>query len=174
MSESFYYSALYCSSNDMNIKQVMSPNWEANDDTNAAQASSAIGHERAVAAPATVVSPTAYARSVEPDSLARILEMLTDINLRMQMMEASQARMEEAERMRGAHEREPFRSELGADFAGRLHGRVMELKGLHHRQPQQQPRRAPARLDDLRMRVGQQLKKRADPLLQPPAPLPPY
>ena len=109
MTEYFYYSSLYCSSNDMNTEQVMSPNWEANDDTNAAQASSAIGHERAVAAPATVVSPTAYARSVEPDSLARILEMLTDINLRMQMMEASQARMDEDELMRGAYESELFR-----------------------------------------------------------------
>ena len=81
MTESFYYSALYCSSNDMNIKQVMSPNWEANDDTNAEQAPPATGHERAATAPATVVSPTAHARSAEPDALARLLEMLTGMDL---------------------------------------------------------------------------------------------
>ena len=90
----------------------------------------------------------------------------------MQKMEASQARMDEDERMRGAHESKLFRSELGADFAGRLHGGAME--DSHDRQPQLQPRRAPVRLDDLRMRSGQQLQQRADPLPQPPAPLPPY
>ena len=92
----------------------------------------------------------------------------------MQKMEASQARMDEDERMRGAHESELFRSELGADFAGRLHGGAMELEELHDRQPQQQPQRASARLDDLRMLAGQKLQQRADPLPQPPAPLPPY
>ena len=106
----------------MNNEQVMSSNWEANDDTNAAQAPPATGHEKAVAAPATFVSPTAHARSADPDSLAKIFEMLTGMDLQMQKMEASQARMDEDERMRGAHESELFRSELGADFAGRLHG----------------------------------------------------
>ena len=65
----------------MNSEQVMSPNWEANDDTNAEQAPMATGHERAAAAPATAVSPTAHARSAEPDALARLLEMLTGMDL---------------------------------------------------------------------------------------------
>ncbi|RMX68213.1 hypothetical protein DD238_006537 [Peronospora effusa] len=100
--------------------------------------------------------------------------MLTGMDLRMQKIEASQARMDEDERMRGAHESELFQSELGADFAGRLHGGAMELEDLHDRQSQQQLRRAPARLEDLRMRAREQLQQRADPLPQPPAPLPPY
>uniref|UniRef100_A0AAV1V999 Uncharacterized protein n=1 Tax=Peronospora matthiolae TaxID=2874970 RepID=A0AAV1V999_9STRA len=92
----------------------------------------------------------------------------------MQKLEASQARMDEDERTRGAHESELFRSELGEDFAGRFHGGAMELEDLHDRQPQQQLRRAPARLEDLRMRAGEQLQQRAYPLPQPPASLPPY
>ncbi|RMX68145.1 hypothetical protein DD238_008565 [Peronospora effusa] len=59
--------------------------------------------------------------------------MLTGMALRMQKMEASQARMDEDERMRGAHESDLFRSELGADFAGRFHGGAMELEDLHDR-----------------------------------------
>ena len=129
----------------------------------------ATGHARA-----TVVSPTAHARSAEPDSLARVLEMLMGMDLRMQRMEASQARMVEDERMRGAHEIGLFRSELGADFAGRLHGGTIELDNLHDRHPQQQGRCAPARLDGLRMQARQQPQQRADTMPQPPAPLPPY
>ena len=145
MSESFYHSAtdFLSSPANMAIEQVMSPRQEENDDTNAARAPPATGRERAAAAPATVVSPTAHARSAEPDALARVLEMLTGMEFRMKKMEAFQARMDEDERMRGAHESDLFRSELGADFAGRLHGGAMELEDLHDRQPQQQLRRAP-------------------------------
>uniref|UniRef100_A0AAV1T8V5 Uncharacterized protein n=1 Tax=Peronospora matthiolae TaxID=2874970 RepID=A0AAV1T8V5_9STRA len=102
----------------MASEQVISPRQEENEDTNAAQAPPATGHERAADAPATVVSPIDHARSAEPDGLARVLEMLSGMDLQMQKMEPSQARMDEDERMRGAHEKELFRSELGADFAG--------------------------------------------------------
>ena len=176
MSDSFYHGATDFLSLPANMaqEQVMSPIQEVNDDTNAGQAPSATGHESAASAPATVVSFTAHARSAEPDALARFLEMFTGMDLRMQKIEASQARMDEDERMRGAHESEMFRSELAADFAGRLHGGAMELKDLHDQRPQQQLRRAPARLKDIRVRAGEQLRQRADPLPQPPAPLSPY
>ena len=139
MSESFYHRATDFLSTAciMANEQVISPRREANDDTNAAQAPPATGRARAAAAPATVVSPTAHARSAEPDALARVLEMLTGMEFRMKKMEAFQARMDEDERMRGAHESDLFRSELGADFPGRLHGGAMELEDLHSRQPHQ-------------------------------------
>ena len=167
MSESFYHSATDFLSTAfiMANEHVISPRREANDDTHAAQAPPANGHENAAAAPATVVSPTAHARSAEPDALARVLGMLSRMDLEMQKMKASQARMDEDESMRGAHESDLFRSELGADFAGRLHGGAMELENLHDRQPQQQLQRAPARLEGLRMRAGEQLQQRIDPLL---------
>uniref|UniRef100_A0AAV1V017 Uncharacterized protein n=1 Tax=Peronospora matthiolae TaxID=2874970 RepID=A0AAV1V017_9STRA len=97
----------------MASEQVMSPRREGNEDTNAAQAPLATGHERAAAAPATVVFPIAYARSAEPDALARVLEMLTGMDLRMQKMEAFQARMDEDERMRGSQKIGLYRPELG-------------------------------------------------------------
>uniref|UniRef100_A0AAV1ULS3 Uncharacterized protein n=1 Tax=Peronospora matthiolae TaxID=2874970 RepID=A0AAV1ULS3_9STRA len=156
----------------MASQQASSPRKEGNEDTNASQAPPATGHERA--AHATVVSPITLAWSAEPDALTRVLENVTGIDLRMQKMKASQARMDEDERMRGAHEIEVFRSELGVDFAGRLHGGAMELMDLHDWQPQQQLRRAPARLEDLRMRAGEQLQQRANPLPHPPASFPPY
>ena len=103
MSESFYHSATDFLSTTciMANEQVMSPRREENEDTNAAQVPPANGHKRAAAAPATGVSPTAHARSTEPDALARVLEMLTGMDLQIQKMEASQARIDEDERMRG-------------------------------------------------------------------------
>ena len=106
----------------------MSPNGEGNDD-NAAQAPTT-GHERASPEPAAVVIPPAHARSVESKALAMVLEVLSGMDARMQKMEASQARIDEDERMRGADENGLFASRLGAEFAGRQHREDLELSDL--------------------------------------------
>ena len=96
MTSSFYHSAMYYlpTSSDIANEQVMSPTPRANDDTNGVKAPPAPGHERAVAALAAVVFPTANARSAETEALAKVLEMFPGINMRLQKMEASQARID--------------------------------------------------------------------------------
>ena len=168
MTKSFYHSSLYYlpTSSDIANEQVMSPTTEAKDDTDAEQARPATGHERAVVAPAAAVSPTAHARSAETDALAKVLEMLMGMDMRLQKMEASQARMDEHESMSGAAEREISSSMLVVDFAGRLHGGALELADLN----EQPARRAPPRLDGPRTRARPAPQQRADPLPKPPAP----
>ena len=162
MTESFYYSALYYlpKSSDIVNEQVMSPITEANDDTNAAQARPATGHKMAAVASAAVVSPTAHARSAETDALTKVFEILTGMDMRLQEMEESQARMEEDERMRVAAEREMFSSMLGADFEGGLHGGALELADLY----EQPARRAPHRLDGPQTRARPAPRQRDDQL----------
>ena len=109
----------------------MSPTGEGNDD-NAAQEPST-GHERASREPDAVVIPPAHARSADSEALTKVLEMLSRMNARMPKMEASQARIDEEERMRGADESGLFASMLGADFAGRLHRGALELSDLRER-----------------------------------------
>ena len=162
MTKSFYHSSLYYlpTSSDIANEQVMSPTTEAKDDTDAEQARPATGHERAVVAPAAAVSPTAHARSAETDALAKVLEMLMGMDMRLQEMEESQARMEEDERMRVAAEREMFSSMLSADFEGRLHGGALELADLY----EQPARRAPHRLDGPQTRARPAPRQRDDQL----------
>uniref|UniRef100_A0AAV1V3E3 Uncharacterized protein n=2 Tax=Peronospora matthiolae TaxID=2874970 RepID=A0AAV1V3E3_9STRA len=55
------------------------------------------------------------------------------MDLWMHRMEASQARMDEDERMRGTQESELYRSNNGAELAGKLHYSSLELMALHDR-----------------------------------------
>ena len=162
MSESFYHNDTDFLSTAciMANEQVMSPRRKANDDTNAAQARPATGHKIAAVASAAVVSTTAHARSAETDALTKVFEILTGMDMRLQEMEESQARMEEDERMRVAAEREMFSSMLGADFEGRLHGGALELADLY----EQPARRAPHRLDGPQTRARPAPRQRDDQL----------
>ena len=131
----------------------MSPAREGNDD-NVAQAPPTIGHERASPEPAAIVR----APCVDSEAMGKVLEMLSGIDARMQKMEASQARIDEDERMCGTDESGLFASILGGDFAGSLHRGALELFDLRERHGSAQARRVGGRLDDLKMG-----KKRATP-----------
>ena len=100
--------------------------------------------------------------------------MLSGMDARMQKMEASQARINEDERMRGADKSGLFASIVGADFAGRLHRGALELSDLRERHGSAQARRVGGRFDDLKMGVRHPAQQRAEPLPQPPPHLPPY
>ena len=94
--------------------------------------------------------------------------MLSGMDARMQKMEASQARINEDERMRGADKSGLFASIVGADFAGRLHRGALELSDLRERHGSAQARRVGGRFDDLKMGVRHPAQQRAEPLPQPP------
>ncbi|RQM09687.1 hypothetical protein DD237_008016 [Peronospora effusa] len=110
----------------------MSPTTASNDDNTASQAPPAIVHEKAASKSAAVVSPSAHARDADFEALAKVLEMLSGMELRMRKMEASQARFDEDEQMRGAEDSGLFSSMLGADFAG-THRGALELSDLRKR-----------------------------------------
>ena len=74
----------------------MSPN----ESFNTAQVPPSSGHERAVAAPAEIIDPPAHERGA--DTNERILKILMGLEGRMMRMEASQQKMDENERLRGA------------------------------------------------------------------------
>ena len=116
------------------------------------------------------VSLTAHAKSEETDELTKILEVNTSMVMHLEKLEASQARMEEYERLRGAVKSQMFSSMLGVDFAERFHGGARKLADLHD----QPARRAPPRDDGPRTRESLAPRQQPDLLPEPPASIPPY